>query len=72
MSAKLDELVAAESYATVDQFTEAVIGDSVSPGICINPGCHCPTEVEPDQDGGYCEIFGTQTVKAALVLAGII
>ena len=46
--------------------------DSVCPGICMNSGCDYTVEVEPDQDRGYCERCGTQTVKAALVLAGII
>jgi hypothetical protein len=38
----------------------------------MNTGCHYTTEVEPDQSRGYCEVCGTQTVKAALILAGII
>jgi len=72
MSAKLDDLVAREGYDSFDELLEAIIFDSVSPGICTNPGCSYTTEVEPDQCQGYCEICGTQTVKAALVLAGMI
>ena len=72
MGTKLDELVASEGYATLDDLLEAVVGDSISPGICMNRGCHYTTEVEPDQQHGYCEVCGTQTVKAALILAGII
>jgi hypothetical protein len=72
MIAKLDELVASEGYAALDELLEAVVGDSISPGICMNPGRHYTTEVEPDQVHGYCEACGTQTVKAALMLAGII
>ena len=72
MSAKLDELVDAESFDSLDNLLLAVISDSVSPGICMNPGCRYTTEVEPDQSQGYCEICGTRTVKSALVLAGII
>jgi hypothetical protein len=50
----------------------AVLSDSVSPGICINPGCNYTTDVEPDQDRGYCEVCRTQTVQSALILAGLI
>ena len=72
MSAKLDELVEAEGFDSLDDPLLAVISDSVSPDICMNPGCRYTTEVEPDQNQGYCEICGTQTVKSALVLAGVI
>jgi len=72
MDTKLDELVSAEGYAALNELVEAVIGDSASPGICMNPGCHYTTEVEPDQRRGYCEVCGTKSVKAGLILAGII
>jgi hypothetical protein len=51
---------------------EAVFSDSVSPGICMNEGCDYTVEVEPDQDRGWCEACGTNTVKSAPILAGII
>jgi hypothetical protein len=34
--------------------------------------CDYATEVEPDQDRGWCESCGTNTVKSALILAGLI
>jgi hypothetical protein len=46
--------------------------DSVSPGICMNEGCDYSTEVEPDQDRGWCEECQEGSVKSALMLAGII
>jgi hypothetical protein len=72
MGTKLDELVASEGYGSLQELLEAVISDSVSPGICVNLGCDYTAEVEPDQDRGYCEECRTQTVKSALILAGII
>jgi hypothetical protein len=33
------ELIEIEGYESVDQLLEAVLGDSVSPAICINEGC---------------------------------
>jgi hypothetical protein len=70
--AKLDELVEAEGFDSVDEMLEAAIGDSVSPAICLNDGCDYTTEMEPDQDRGFCEACGTNTVASALILAGII
>ena len=69
---KLDTLIDIEGYDSFEKMAEAVFSDSVSPGICTNEGCSYTTEVEPDQDRGWCEECGTNTVKSALVLAGFI
>jgi hypothetical protein len=69
---KLELLVDIEGFRSLEDLLGAAIMDSVCPGICMNSGCDYTAEVEPDQDRGYCERCGTQTVKAALVLAGII
>lgn len=69
---KLDQLVDSEGYESVADLCEAVLMDSVSPGICTNDGCNYTTEVEPDQDRGYCEACDANTVKSALLLAGLI
>ena len=37
----------------------------------MNPSCSYTTEMEPDQDAGFCEECGTQTVKSAPILAGL-
>ena len=72
MSTKLEMLTASEGFDDLIELLAAATFDSVSPGICIKPGCDYTTEVEPDQDRGYCESCGTQTVKSALMLAGLI
>ena len=41
-----------------------------SPGICTE--CGYTTEMEPDQQAGWCECCETNTVKAGLILAGLI
>jgi hypothetical protein len=69
---KLQKLLEIEGYATLEELLEAVLSDSVSPGICMNEGCDHVAEVEPDQDRGWCDECHTNTVKAAPVLAGII
>jgi hypothetical protein len=69
---KLTRLVAVEGYASVADLLERSVCDSVCPGICTNDGCAYTTGVEPDQDRGWCEACGTNTVKSALVLAGLI
>ena len=53
----------------LDMLQETVM-DNISPGIC--PDCFYSTEVEPDQDKGWCEECESGTVKSALILAGII
>ena len=69
---KLAKLLAAEGYDTIEELAEAVFSDSVSPAICIEPDCDHVAEMEPDQDAGYCENCGKNTVVAALVLAELI
>ena len=70
MAGKLDQLMEIEGYGDLVDLFAAVLSDSVSPGICINPGCDYTTEVEPDQDRGFCENCRSQTVQSALILAG--
>ena len=69
---KLQELAEAYGCGDVMDFLESYTLDSVVPGICTNNGCDYVTEVEPDQDKGWCEICQTNTVKSALSLMGII
>jgi hypothetical protein len=69
---KLAKLVAAEGYDTFEELAQAVVGDSVSPAICTEAACNYTTEMEPDQDAGYCENCGKNTVVSALVLASLI
>jgi len=68
---KLDTLATIESM-TVDELLKQGTFDSVTKGICMNPSCDYITDVEPDQDEGWCEVCNTPTVKSALILAGII
>lgn len=68
--AKLEALRAAEGFPSVEAMLEAAAFDSVSPAICI--ACDATAEMEPDQDRGWCESCGRNTVVSALVLAGII
>jgi hypothetical protein len=70
--AKLAKLIEIEGYGSVDQLLEAVVGDSVSPAICMNADCTYTCEMEPDQERGYCDECHTDTIVAAPVLAGVI
>ena len=69
---KLRELARDGGHASVVEMLKACATDSVSPAICTNPHCSYTTEMEPDQDRGYCELCGGNTVASALVLAGLI
>ena len=72
MCDKLEQLVSDYGFEDALEMGESAIMDSVCPGICMNEGCDYSTEVEPDQDKGFCEICGTQTVKSGLMLMGVI
>jgi hypothetical protein len=67
---KLSDLAKSEGYDTVDAMLEAAAADSVCPAICTV--CDYTTDMEPDQDRGWCENCGQNTVVSALILAGLI
>lgn len=71
-AAKLLKLCEMEGFKTLDQLLRQAATDSVCPAICMMEGCDHTTEMEPDQDHGYCEVCGSNTVTSALVLAGLI
>ena len=68
---KLRALAEAAGMDVFDMLEEATY-DGVAWGICTSPDCDYTTEVEPDQDAGWCEVCGTPTVKSCLRLAGLI
>ena len=71
-AAKLMKLCEMEGFKTLDQLLRHTAADSVCPAICMAECCDHTTEIEPDQDSGYCEACGGNTVTSALVLAGLI
>jgi hypothetical protein len=72
VGAKLDKLLEIEGYESLDRLLDDVVGDSVSPAICMNAGCNYVCEMEPDQTRGWCDECRTNSMKSALVLAGVI
>ena len=71
-AAKLMTLCEKEGFKNLLQLTRHVVGDSVSPAICMAEGCDQTGKMEPDQRGGYCEACGRNTMVSALVLAELI
>jgi hypothetical protein len=71
-AAKLMKLCDLEGYKRLDDLLKASVIDSVCPAICMTEGCDHTAEMEPDQEAGYCEACGGNTVTSALVLAGLI
>ena len=69
---KLQKLLEIEGYTNLTELLTANITDSVCPAICMNEGCNYVCEMEPDQDRGWCEECHTNSMKSALVLAGVI
>ncbi len=71
MASKLQELSKQFGLSTDELLAQATY-DSLAAGICTNEDCDYTTEVEPDQNRGYCEICDTNTVQSILVLMGLI
>jgi hypothetical protein len=71
-AAKLMRLCEIEWFRNIEEILFASITDSVCPAICMTEGCDYTAEMEPDQDQGYCEACGGNTVTSALMLAGLI
>jgi hypothetical protein len=71
-AAKLMKLCDFEGFNSLDDLLHAAATDSVCPAICMTEGCDYTTEMEPDQDQGYCEVCGGNTMVSALILAGLI
>jgi hypothetical protein len=69
---KLQKLIEIEGFKDDTSLFAAAVTDSVRPAICMNDGCDYTAEMEPDQDRGWCEVCGTNSMKSALVLAGLI
>ena len=71
-AAKLMTLCDLEGFKSLNDLLKAAAADSVCPAICMTEGCDHIAKYEKDQDEGYCEACGGNTVTSALVLAGII
>lgn len=69
---KLEQLAEYEGYESVDKMIDTCIISSVVPAICMTEGCDYTTGMEPDQDAGWCEECGLNTVKSCLILMEII
>ena len=69
---KLMTLCDHEGFDSLEDLLQAAATDSVCPAICMTEGCDHTAEMEPDQDQGFCEVCGGNTVTSALVLAGLI
>jgi hypothetical protein len=71
-AAKLMKLCDTKGFKSLDYLLALSVTDSVCPAICMMEGCDHVTEMESDQDEGYCEACGGNTVVSVLVLAGLI
>jgi hypothetical protein len=69
---KFKKLVEIEGYDDPVELLADATADSVCPAICMSESCDFTTELEPDQDRGWCPECQTNSMKSALVLAGLI
>ena len=66
----LADLAEDYGYEDVGLMMEEYLDKGICPAICIE--CGWTTDYEPDQDKGYCEQCGRNTVKSMFILAGVI
>jgi hypothetical protein len=69
---KLIKLCEANGLASIDDLAALSVGDNLCPAICMTEGCDHVAEMESDQDSGYCEACGGNTMTSVLVLADMI
>jgi hypothetical protein len=68
---KLNKLCYLEGL-DIEEILRQGVFDGICPAICMNEGCDETYEYEPDSTEGWCEACGTNSVKSALILAGMI
>jgi len=69
---KLRTLTEDWGYESTFSLVEDYIHEGLMPAICMNKGCDYSTEMEPDQDQGWCECCSTNSLSSAAILMGII
>ena len=69
---KSEQLAKDYGYKDAWECIQDTHNDGAIPGICRNKGCNYSTDVEPDQECGFCEDCGTQTVASIMILEGLI
>jgi len=69
---KLMTLLQAEGLESIDDLVALSVADNVCPAICMTEGCDHVAPMESDQEEGYCEACGGNTMMSGLVLAGLI
>jgi hypothetical protein len=69
---KAEQLAEDFGYESTMECMEDTFNDGTIPGICTNPDCDYSTDVEPDQEHGWCEVCGTGTVASIQILEGMI
>ena len=69
---KLMKVCEAEGFATIEDLVTLSVSDSICPAICMTEGCDHIAPLETDQEEGYCEKCGGNTMVSVLVLAELI
>lgn len=69
---KLMTLCDQRGFQDLDDLLLAALLKGASPAICMTEGCDHTADMEPDQDQGFCEACGGNTLVSVLVLADLI
>jgi hypothetical protein len=70
--AKLIKACEVEGFASIDDLLTLAVADSMCPAICMTERCDHVAPMESDQEEGYCEKCGGNTMVSVLVLAELI
>ncbi len=65
----LKQLVEDFGFENAEEMGFAALSDGTSPGICKE--CGYSTDVEPDNNAGWCEECQAQTVVSGMILMGV-
>jgi len=68
---KIQALCEASGYDDPLAMLEEQSMDSVNDGICMMIGCDYTTQVEPDNNKGWCEVCEKPTVCSISMLMGV-
>jgi hypothetical protein len=71
-ASKLIKVCEAEGFTSIEDLLAISVADSVCPAVCMTEGCDHVAPMESDQEEGYCEKCGGNTMVSALILAGLI
>ena len=70
--ATLRTLAKRNGYPSVIELLKVAAVDNICPAICINEDCDYSSDLESDQEKGWCDECQANTMQSFLIIAGLI